>query len=149
MIKLLISVVLLVRWGRIQAMKKLLLTLILPFTASAIEVGDCINLDRVKSDDPGYWFKVDAVNADSYDATHAIFGTEKTLPKKFRFVVVDCPTDEQKSSIKAAAKSIQLKAIDDLIANERLKKTMAQEQVEDADGKIDHLNAQKAEIESK
>lgn len=130
-------------------MKKLLFALILPLTASAIEVGDCINLDRGNPDDPGYWFKVDEVNANSYNATHAVFGTEKTLPKKFRFVVVDCPTDEQKASIKAAAKSIQLKTIDDMIASENAKKSVSQAQTNEANAKIDQLNAQKAEIESK
>lgn len=130
-------------------MKKLLLALILPLTASAIEVDDCINLDRVKPDNPGYWFKVDAVNANSYDATHAVFGTEKTLPKKFRFVVVDCPTDEQKAAIKAAAKAIQLKVIDDMRAQLETTKAAATAATQDADAKIEQLNAQKDLIESK
>ena len=75
----------------------LFLILFTGWSSLAQQVGDCINLRKQRDDDPGYFFRVDAVSDQSFTGTHAYYDTvQKVLPKKYGFKVVPCPTDEDK-----------------------------------------------------
>ena len=133
-------------------MKKLLkifaLSLTLPLTASAIEVGDCINLDRVKPQDPGYLYKVDSLLNGAYLATHTFTGKQKVLPAKFRFVKVDCPTQEDVTKYQLAVVEMQRKIQADLADQARRRQEAAEQQLNQAKKDVELLQKQKDVFEA-